>query len=465
MKKTATLVIGAMLAMSATHVIAQDFPEDCVTNNSLYTEYAKQKNYADAYEFWSLLYAQCPNYNKNIYIYGESILKWQIQQASKNDPTKMQEWVDKLMKLYDDRITYFGNDTKKPAAAILGDKAIAYLTYKGNDADLELAYKWLSQCVDEQKENADAKVLVQWVNVSFKKYRKDPNFKADYISNYMKGSEYINGALDRYQIRLDADLEKGEDEAAKKDAGIAQQFIDYIKTQKVGMVSQFGNSGAADCETLVALFTPQVEEKKDDSQFLTNVIALLSRSKCKDSNLYFTASEAVYNLSPSMESAKGMAQQAIKKENWDAALKYFEQSLSFAIQPEDKADILLLMATVQYKYKKNFSKARELCYNSLKYDAKQADPYIYIADMYRQSGAMVFPNEDAVVRSTVYMAAVEELQKAKAADPSRAADINSMIASYKKAYPEKSQLFMKGMTAGKKFNIPGWMNVTVTIPE
>jgi tetratricopeptide (TPR) repeat protein len=430
----------------------------------LYTEYAKQKNYADAYEFWSQLYAQCPNYNKNIYIYGEKILQWQIQQA-KNDQTKLSEWVDKLMKLYDDRITYFGNDAKKPAAAILGDKAIAYLTYKGSNADIEKAYSWLTECVNAQKENADAKVLVQWVNVSYKKYKQDANFKSNYIANYMTGSEYINGALDRYQIRLDADLEKGEDEAAKKDANIAQQFIDYIKTQKVGMVSQFGGSGAADCQTLVDLFTPQVEAQKDNIQFLTNVIALLSRSKCKDSNLYFTASEAVYNLSPSMESAKGMAQQAVKKENWDAALKYFEQSLGFAIQPEDKADILLLMATVQYKYKKNFSKARELCYNSLKFDSKQADPYIYIADMYRQSGAMVFPNEDAVVRSTVYMAAVEELQKAKAADPSRAADINSMIASYKKAYPEKSQLFMKGMTGGKKFTIPGWMNVTITLPD
>ncbi len=464
MKTSIKLMVGALLSTGIGFVQAQDFPEECTTNNSLYTEYAKQKNYADAYEFWTLLYAQCPNFNKNIYIYGEQILKWQIQQNAK-DPAKKKEFVDKLLKLYDDRITYFGNDAKKPASSILGDKAIAYLTYKGNDVDLNLVYDWLTKVVEAEKEDADAKVLVQWVNVSFKKYRKDPAFKPQYIGNYMKGSEYINGALDKYQIRLEADLAKGEDPAAKKDANIASKFIEYIKRQKVAMVGQFANSGAADCETLVELFTPQVEEQKDDIQFLTNVISLLSRSKCKDSDLYFTASEAVYNLSPSMESAKGMAQQAVKKEDWDNALKYFEQALGFAIQPEDKSDILLLMATVQYKYKKNFSKARELCHSSLKHDAKQADPYIYIADMYRQSGAMVFPNEDAVVRSTVYMAAVEELQKAKAADPSRAADINSMIASYKKAYPEKSQLFMKGLQAGQKFNIPGWMNVTITIPD
>lgn len=463
MKTFSILTTGIALAI-AFPVYAQDFPEECVTNNSLYTEYAKQKNYADAYEFWTAIYKQCPNYNKNIYIYGEKILTWQIQQNAK-DPAKKQEFVDMLLKLYDDRITYFGNDTKKPAAAILGDKAIAYLTYMGNAADLNVAYEWLTKVVEEQKEEADAKVLVQWVNVSFKKYKKDPNFKAQYINNYMKGSEYINGSLDKYQIRLEADQAKGEDPAAKKDATLASQFIEYIKKNKVNMVGQFANSGAADCETLVNLFTPQVEAQKEDKQFLTNVIALLSRSKCKDTDLYFSASEAMYNLSPNMESAKGMAQQAMKKEDWDNALKYLEQSLEFAIQPEDKSDILLLMANVQYKYKKNYSKARELCHSSLKYDSKQADPYIFIADMYRQSGAMVFPNEDAVIRSTVYMAAVEELQKAKAADPSRAADINSMIASYKKAYPEKSQLFMKGLTSGQSFTIPGWMNVTITIPD
>ena len=166
-----------------------------------------------------------------------------------------------------------------------------------------------------------------------------------------------------------------------------------------------------------------------------------------------------------MESAKGMAQLAMKNSDWDKAIFYLEESLGFAIQPEDKADIYLLEANIYYKMKKNFSKARELCRQSLNHNPQQADPYIFIADMYRQSGPMVFPNDDNVVRSLCYMAAVEELYKAKAADPSRAAEVNSMISAYKKAYPEKSQLFMKGLQPGSKKTIDGWMNVTVTIPD
>lgn len=461
MKLTQSLLAASLMTMCAASGYAQNqFPDECHENNSLYYEYAKQKNYADALEFWNKLYTQCPNYNKNLYILGVEIVKHEIKVAGK-DATLRKAAIDKLMKLYDNRIQYFGDDAKKPTPVILGEKAIDYLVYMGKDADVDLAYEWLSQSVEGRKEAADAKVLVQWVNLSYKKFAADPSFKAQYIANYMTGSEYINASLDRYQIRLESSTEKGD----TKDATLAQKFIDFIKTQKVNMVNQFGNSGAADCATLVELFTPQVEEKKDDITFLSNVIALLSRSKCKDSDLYFAASEAVYNLNPSMESAKGMAQQAVKKEDWDAALNYFEQALGFAIQPEDKSEILLLMATLQYKYKKNFSKARELCYTSLKHNPKQAEPYIYIADMYRQSGAMVFPGEDAVVRSTVYMAAVEELKKAKAADPTRADEINSMISAYKKAFPEKSQLFMKSMHAGSKYHIPGWMNIDIVIPE
>ena len=70
MKTSVKSLAAALLLMGATTLPAQEFSEDCVTNNSLYTEYAKQKNYADAYEFWIQLYSACPNFNKNVYIYG-----------------------------------------------------------------------------------------------------------------------------------------------------------------------------------------------------------------------------------------------------------------------------------------------------------------------------------------------------------------------------------------------------------
>jgi len=481
MKTSVKFLFGAALALSASTMMAQTpNPNDekqcsngntCLENNSLYYEYAKQKSWNEAFEFWFPLYEVAPDYNKDLYVMGEKILLSQINAAIKaKDVEKRKELVSMLMSLYDNRIKYFGEDAKKPTPKILGDKAIYYLQFNGNAADLDTAYVWLGTSVEALKDDADAKVLVQWVNVSLKKYKKDPTFKSNYIDNYMKGSEFIDGSLDNWYKRLDTDLKALESDAnnakAAKDTTTCQSFITFIKNQKTVLTGSFANSGAADVPTLVEVFEPQVESKKDDAQFLNNVSKLLGRSKAgKETDLYFKVSEYSYALAPTLASAKGMSQLAMKNQDWDSAIKYLEEALSFAVQPEDKAEILVYEANVYYKHKKNFSKGRDLCRQSISLDRTQADPYIFIADMYRQSGELVFPSEDAVVRSTCFMAAVEELQKAKAAEPARAAEINSMIQAYKKAYPEKSQLFMKGMQAGSTYHIPGWMNIDVVIPD
>ena len=371
-------MFGALLAMGASTVMAQTpNPNDdkqcpngntVLENNSLYFEYSKQKNYKEAYEFWLSLYETAPDYNKNLYIEGEKILKSQINDCIRaKDAEGIKRYAEQLLALCDNRIKYFGDDAKMPAAKILGNKANYYLSfYKGKELDLDTAYTWLSTSVTALKEDADAKALVQWVNVSQKKFAKDPSFKADYISNYMKGSEYIDGSLDNYYKRLESDLKALEADASNaklvKDTTICRQFIDFIRNQKVALTGNFASSGAADVQTLVEVFEPQVEGKKDDAAFLNNVSKLLGRSKAgKETDLYFKVSEYSYALAPSLASAKGMSQLAMKNQDWDNAIKYLEEALTFAFQPEDKADILLLEANVYYKYKKNFPRGRELC--------------------------------------------------------------------------------------------------------
>ena len=474
-------MLGAVLALSASTMVAQTpNPNDekqcpngntCLENSSLYFEYSKQKNYAEAYEFWYSLYQTAPDYNKNLYIEGEKILNFFINKAKREkNAEEITKYADQMMELLDNRMKYFGDDEKNPAAKILGNKAIYYLSSYGKDVNIDTAYNWLSESVVKLEDKADAKVLVQWVSMSQRKFKKDPEFKAEYIANYMKGSEYVDGSLDNWYKRLEADIEalKTDSTNAKtvKDTAICGQYLRYLKPSKVALTEQFAKSGAADVNILVEVFEPQVEAKKEDAAFLNNVSKLLGRSKAgKETDLYFKVSEYSYHLAPSYASAKGMAQLSMKNQDWDNAIKYLDEAMTFAFQPEDKADILLLEANVYYKYKKNFSKGRELCRQSIALDKNQADPYIFIADMYRQSGEIIFPNEDNVVRSTCFMAGVEELQKAKAAEPSRAAEINSMIQAYKKAYPEKSQLFMKGIQAGSTYHIPGWMNIDIVIPD
>ena len=119
-----TALFVAMLFVGS---VAAQMTEECKVNLSLFTEYAKVKNYADAYEPWAKVYKECPTASKNIYSLGVRILEWKIKQATTQEEFKAA--FDQLMKLYDDRIQYFGTDKKTPRPAILADKATKHNKY------------------------------------------------------------------------------------------------------------------------------------------------------------------------------------------------------------------------------------------------------------------------------------------------------------------------------------------------
>ena len=55
--------------------IAAQNSEECMQNLSIFAEYAKVKNYDEAYEPWMSVREECPSLNVAIFSYGERILK------------------------------------------------------------------------------------------------------------------------------------------------------------------------------------------------------------------------------------------------------------------------------------------------------------------------------------------------------------------------------------------------------
>ena len=78
-------LIALFVAMLFVSNIAAQMSDECKVNLSLFTEYAKVKNYADAYEPWMKVYTECPSASKNIYSLGVRILEWKIKQATTQD--------------------------------------------------------------------------------------------------------------------------------------------------------------------------------------------------------------------------------------------------------------------------------------------------------------------------------------------------------------------------------------------
>ncbi len=448
-----TLLYAAFLSLGATTMFAQTGAQDgskygkgadsirCITNTSLYEPYAKSKNYKDALPYWELAYAECPASSKNLYINGVKIVEWQISQEK--DPAKRQALVEKLMNVYDNRIKYFGDDRAYPASRLLGLKAVDYLTYMGNSADLALAYGWLKESVAAQGANSSAPVIKDYVSVASKMFRQNNELREEYLTNYQTGVEYLDEAL------------------AKTTSEPMKKYIDQVKTF---LAQELALSGAADCDALQAMFAPKIEENKDNIAFLKSTISLLRRSRCQESEAYFTASGYAHKIEPTMESAIGIAKQAVKKDDYDQAITYFKDASTYAVEAADKAEIALSLASLYYK-KHNYPQARAFARESLEADPNQATPYILIANMYATSGKSIYPN-DQIMAQAVYFAAVDKLLQARAAEPSRSEEINSMISSFRQRYPSKEDIFMHpSMNAGDRITIGGWIGETTTVPN
>ena len=93
---------------------------------------------------------------------------------------------------------------------------------------------------------------------------------------------------------------------------------------KDNLVAMFIQSGVADCESLQNIYGPKVEASKTDSAFLKKALNILKLMKCNESEVYFKASEYMYQIDPTADAAVGVAYMYYKKGDYDNAVKYFE---------------------------------------------------------------------------------------------------------------------------------------------
>ena len=414
----------------------------CITNISLFTPYAKAGNFKDAYEFWKIVYDECPAATKDIYLYGVRIVGWQI--ANEKDAAKKAALVEDLMGVYDKRVKYFGNDRKYGKDWIVSRKAQDYLQFKGDNADFDKLYGWLKEIVDEKGDQTEALGVSLFTFASLKKMQADQNFKEQYIQDYLKASGILEAQL---KAATDANNEKE---------------IKAVSTYKQSVDNGFANSGAADCETLQNMYASKIEENKDNLDYLKETISLLKRVRCQDIEAYFAASGYAYQKEPSAEAAVGLAKQAVKKQDNATAIKFFEEAINLETDVTAKADYCYTLALLSFDAN-SYSKARQYCQKALELNPNYGNAYLLIGKMYASTAKSVYPG-DGVLARAVYYAAIDKFQKAKSVDPSIADEANSLIGSYSAHLPSTEEIFMHpDLEKGKSFSIGGWIGETTIV--
>ena len=228
------------------------------------------------------------------------------------------------------------------------------------------------------------------------------------------------------------------------------------------MEKGFSGSGAADCETLQNIYADQIEANKDNLDFLKETITLMRRAGCQEIDAYFAASEYAYQKEKTAEIAWGMGKQSVKKKDYDAAERYFNEAAEMATDNEMKENVFFTLAAIAFE-QRSYQKMRNFCNKTLSINPNNGKAYIMIGKAYAATASSIFP-DDPVKKKCVYYAAVDKFQKARSVDPSVASEAASLIATYSSYFPTTEEVFMHpDLNKGQSFMIGGWIGEQTTV--
>lgn len=407
---------------------------DFMNNLSMYGEFYKQKDYKSAMAPWQVLYHRYPKSTLNVYIHGANMFESYIESAA--NKAEKQQYLDSLMRLYDRRIRFF--DQK---GYVLGRKGTAWLKYNlppaedVTDEELSVIYQKgydnLLASAKEQGNETEIPVLVLLMQTSKSLLSLGKLPKEDVVRNYDMVATVLGT------------IEKSKPET--EGLGDARNAVEMI----------FGTSGAADCESLIRIYTPQFEEKSGDLDFLKTMLRRLARAGCDDSPLFFNASEKMYHLEPSAEAAFNMARMFVKQNDAEKAKTYYKQAMEQETDQSLLKDYNYEYALFIYAKENNFQEARNYARKALAIDPNHCKALMLIGDIYAAS-ARSFSSDD-FERSTVFWVAVDYFTKAKAGEDCFA-EASKKANTYRGYFPNKETAFFQSIKEGDTYRVGGWIN-------
>lgn len=437
-------VASGELVLKTAEELLKDQDKDFMNQLSLYSEFYKQGDYMSALPHWQVLYDKYPKSTSKIYIHGAKIYEYLLENAKTDE--ERDKYLDQLMKGFDQRIKYFGGE-----GYVLGRKGIAWIEYNRAEirktpwegADLvrvtKTGYEYLDKSVNLQKAETELPVFLMLMQTTRGLFKLNALPKETVILNYEKCSNYLNEIINKT-----TDKEKLAD---------AKEIQNYIE-------SLFSTSGAADCEALINIFTPQFAAKSSDVEFIKSMLRKLRQAKCDESDLVEKATIRLYELEPSAEAAFNMARGYVKKDDLEMAKKYYEQAISQEKDPKLLATYYYERGLLLYIKQNAYQEAREMARKAIALDPDLCDAYMLIGDIYVAASRSF--DETNLEKQAIFWLATDYYNKARRGDDC-AADAATKASDYRKYFPNKEDAFMEGLKDGQSYRVQGWINESTTV--
>lgn len=453
MKKS--ILIACSLFMVASAAFAQKGVEDgsryghgedsvrAVLASVRYSDAYKLKNYAEAYNDWLILFNEAPLFygkTSNLYSQGVTMLKNLLKKEK--DEAKKAEYYEMLLKAYDQRMKYYGNNKKYPTTYLQGMRALDMLTFKNDMSTKKEASQLLAASLTGDAQTIQGAFPAKYIEVVVDLFKAKEVTAEDVVKVYLASSDAVKAI-----------------EGTLKDDNEKQQLAD-TKSQ---VESRFAASGAADTETIVGIFGPQLEANKANLDWLKLINRLLAKTDDgSETDLYYATSENMHAIEPAAGSARGLAKMYMKRNDLEKSVQYYTQAIELGENDEDKSLYYLELSAV-YLSSEKYANAKAAAYNSIKLREGWGDPYLMLGRIYA-AGTKLVGTEDWEKRAG-YWVAVDKFAKAKAVDSNERIQKQAaeLIKQYSQYFPNKEDLFMHGVNVGQSYTVGGFIGETTTV--
>lgn len=308
--------------------------------------YASQ-NWMEMYENWKWLVSNAPIATVSIYARGAVMLGELIK--AETDATKKKQYLDELMSLFDTRLKYLkylnaSIPEGKRGRATEGDVLIAKANYyhiygygvDGNEYTYNKIYDMYAKGIKAINEEGGREVKGAYIqyffSVSHELYK---------VSNDYYREQFLNDYLETKEV-CEKMLQLAKEET---DPERAQAIVNEYDRPLAVIEQVFAESGAANREQLIAMFTPKVEANKDNLNYLRSAMTVLSANECDDTEVYYKAAEYAYQIEPTYESAIGMASWSKQQGKMQDMLKYYEKAIELCQTDATRGRISLVIAS------------------------------------------------------------------------------------------------------------------------
>jgi tetratricopeptide (TPR) repeat protein len=461
---------------------------ECIQNYSNLKMRLKQKDYKTACTYWRDLILYYPRSFTGVYTYGDQLIRQRIQlvnneaakvgksaleanKAGKKDEAfklagmqkelvaEKELWIDTLLMIYDKRIKYFGNDESNGEGYLIGKKGLYIYEYR-KDSALNEAYKLLEQSVLMEKEMSQYIIVKTFFDASMDMTKSEKIGAEKLVNDYNVSTSFLKEGSEKLVVYIEKESKKSKPN--QENIENWEKIISNNEKASNYITSKFASSEFSKCEYLVPAFSKHFEENKTNTDWLEKVLGILKWKECTDDPFFGNAAKELYKLKPSPTSAAIIAIDALKKEQYDEASKYFEEAYNGETDNAKKAEYYYYAAVVAFAQNKK-SNSRTLALKAAELKPDYGKAYILIAKVYASSAGSC--GDNPYDKATVYWAAVDKLYKAKSVtnDTDVTDEANDLIGKYSSRFPNQEEGFMRGIYKDNTYTVGCWINEVTTV--